>query len=264
MKTIPIQQIDAFAERPFEGNPAAVCILEDWLPDATMQAIAEENNLAETAFCVAEGEGYRIRWFTPTREVDLCGHATLAAAFVLFEQGKSGAGDVITFQSHSGLLAVARAGDLLTLDFPARPPKPLSRLPDALIRGLGAMPERVLAGPDIIAVFETKADVLGLDPDFRALAEIDTRGIIATAMGDSVDFVCWFFAPRFGIDEDPVTGSAYCALAPLWSDVFGKNELTAMQLSKRTGHVRCAIAGDRVKISGTAIKYLEGTIAVPE
>lgn len=255
---LPIFQIDAFADAPFQGNPAAVCPLEHWLPDSTMQAIAQENNLSETAFYVPKGEDYDLRWFTPAREVDLCGHATLAAAHVLF--GLKQIPSVI-FHSRSGPLRVMREGELLTLDFPAQPGT-CCEIPDALAAGLSARPKECFRAMDYLAVFETDQDVQALAPDFRQLRALDLRGVIVTAPGTHVDFVSRFFAPNYGVDEDPVTGSAHCMLAPYWAERLGKTTLTARQLSRRGGSLRCRVEGDRVFISGRTVAYLEGTIDV--
>lgn len=253
-------QVDAFAGRVFEGNPAAICPLQDWLPDAVLQAIAEENNLSETAFLVAEGQGYRLRWFTPMAEVDLCGHATLAAAHVLFDS-LGHAGPAIAFETRSGTLTVERAGDLLAMDFPALPPKPCPP-PDALIEGLGRRPLEVLAADDYIAVFEDETVIRALAPDLARLRELDRRGVCVTAPGRNVDFVSRFFAPRFGIAEDPVTGSAHCELAPYWSVRLGKTELAARQVSRRGGDVHCRARGDRVILAGGAVTFMVGEIEI--
>ena len=257
---LPLYQIDAFAERPFQGNPAAVCPLEAWLPDAVLQAIAEENNLAETAFFVAEAGGYRLRWFTPTAEVDLCGHATLAAAHVLFA-GACREQTEIRFESRSGTLRVLREGELLTLDFPAQVGVRCDT-PGPLVEGLGATPRECYRAMDYLAVFESEQEVAALSPDFRRLLALDLRGVIVTAPGSSEDFVSRFFAPKFGVDEDPVTGSAHCTLAPYWAERLGKATLTAMQISKRTGRLGCRMEGDRVFISGRTVTYLEGQIQI--
>lgn len=257
---IPLHQIDAFAERPFQGNPAAVCPLESWLPDEVLQAIAEENNLAETAFYVARDGCYELRWFTPTKEVDLCGHATLAAAHVLFESGKVRESQ-ITFQSRSGLLQVFQEDGLLTLDFPAHAPVQCET-PTALSEGLGALPCECYRAMDYLAVFENEDMIQNLTLNFHRLKALDLRGVIATAPGKAFDFVSRFFAPNYGIDEDPVTGSAHCTLAPYWADRLGKTVLTAQQLSKRTGQLRCRVEGERVFISGQAASYLEGSIQI--
>jgi PhzF family phenazine biosynthesis protein len=257
---LPIYQIDAFAERPFEGNPAAVCPLENWLPDDLLQSIAEENNLAETAFYVGRDGGYELRWFTPTKEVELCGHATLAAAHVLFESDES-AKSRVTFKSRSGPLHVLREGDLLTLDFPAQPAV-RCEVPSHLADGLGTMPQECYRAMDYMAVFESEDVIRSLAPDFRRLQSLDLRGVIVTSAGKTSDFVSRFFAPNYGIDEDPVTGSAYCTLAPYWEERLGKSIMTAQQLSKRTGKLRCRVEGGRVFISGRTVCYLQGTIQI--
>jgi PhzF family phenazine biosynthesis protein len=257
---LPFFHVDAFASGVFRGNPAGVCPLDAWLPDATLQNIAAENNLPETAFTVARGAEFDLRWFTPTVEIDLCGHATLAAAFVLFTERGIGA-NTIRFHSRNGLLAVSRAGDVLTLDFPSRPAVPVTA-PDALIRGLGARPAAVLKSRDYLAVFATGAEVLALKPDFTVLETLDCLGIIATAPGGDCDFVSRFFAPSVGINEDPVTGSAHCTLIPYWSQRLGKTKLFARQISRRGGELFCEQTGDRVRIGGKAVLYLRGQIEI--
>jgi predicted PhzF superfamily epimerase YddE/YHI9 len=258
---IPIYQVDAFADRPFAGNPAAVCPLRRWIPDRLLQAIAAENNLSETAFFVPRGSGYHLRWFTPASEVDLCGHATLATAHVLFEV-LGAKGPALRFTTQSGPLMVTREGRLLVLDFPSRPP--VARpAPPALIEGLRAVPRAVLFARDYLAVFRDEAEVAALRPDFDRLREVDATGIIATAPGRRVDFVSRFFAPGEGIDEDPVTGSAHCALVPYWAARLGRRRLRARQISARGGDLRCELAGDRVRIAGRAVSFLAGTIALP-
>jgi len=258
---IPIYQIDAFAESLFTGNPAAVCPLDGWLPDDQMQKIAAENNLAETAFFAREGPGYRIRWFTPAVEVDLCGHATLAAAHVAFAfEGHQG--NVIEFASRSGMLRVRREGDRLVLDFPADSPRKVTS-PEGLDEALGLPPIEVWQGrSDYLLIYEHEADVARMSPDFRRLGAVEARGIIVSAPGNEVDFVSRFFGPRVGIDEDPVTGSAHTTLTPYWSARLGKTDLSAMQLSRRRGWLRCRMAGDRVEIAGRAVPYLRGTITI--
>ncbi len=257
---IPIYQIDAFAEKPFEGNPAAVCPLESWLPDALMQLIAEENNLSETAFFVPTQTGFHIRWFTPTTEVDLCGHATLAAAHVLFHcLGYES--DHIEFESRSGLLNVSRAGELLVLDFPAQPPV-ICETPIQILHAFGIEPVECLKAEDYVVVFELEEDVLSADPNLELLAELDGRGVIITAPSESYDFVCRFFAPKQGINEDPVTGSSFTQLAPYWSGRLGHSKLYAKQASSRGGEVICELKGERVEIAGRAMKYLQGEIEV--
>jgi len=259
---IPLYQIDAFADGPFTGNPAAVCPLDAWLPEAVMQAIAAENNLSETAFFAPEGEGYHLRWFTPTTEVDLCGHATLASGFVVFRWLQPER-RCITFETEqAGPLTVARDGDLLALDFPSRPPAPQA-MSEPLVAALGRRPTALLAARDYLAVYETADDIAALQPDFAALAALDRFAVIATAPGTGgVDFVSRFFAPARGVDEDPVTGSSHCTLIPYWAERLGKNRLNARQLSRRGGALSCALDGDRVTIAGRALPYLEGMITI--
>ncbi len=258
---LPSYHVDAFATAVFHGNPAAVCLLDEWLPDTTLQNIAAENNLSETAFLVAHGGDYDLRWFTPAIEVDLCGHATLAAAFVLFtERGVNT--NAIRFHSRSGLLTVSRDGAVLTLDFPSRPAIHCTA-PEALVRGLGAKPGEVLKARDYLAVFASETEVRALKPDFAALRTLDCLGIIATAPGNDCDFVSRFFAPGAGVDEDPVTGSAHCTLIPYWSRRLGKPALLARQVSTRGGELVCRDAGERVCIGGRATTYLRGQIQIP-
>lgn len=257
---IRLYQIDAFSERVFGGNPAAICPLEAWLDDGLLQQIAAENNLSETAFFVPEGDGYRLRWFTPTVEVDLCGHATLASAFVILsELGYTG--DTIRFQTRSGLLTVRRVNGRLEMDFPSRPPEPVEA-DQYVLPGLGAQPTELLAARDYFAVYANEAEVRALRPDMVLLGRIDRQGVIATAPGDQVDFVSRYFAPAAGIPEDPVTGSAHCTLIPYWSRRLGKTLLHASQVSERGGELFCTDQGDRVLIAGTAVKYLTGTITI--
>jgi predicted PhzF superfamily epimerase YddE/YHI9 len=258
---IPMYQVDAFADRLFAGNPAAVCPLEAWLPDETMQAIGAENNLSETAFLVPEGEGYRLRWFTPKVEVDLCGHATLASASVVFTHLRSD-WDRVVFHTLSGRLEVARDGDLLVLDFPARPPR-LCDVPDELVTALVTEPDAVLLAHEYMAVYPDEQTVRSLVPDMPRLAAVTREfGVIVTAPGEDCDFVSRFFAPAVGISEDPVTGSAHCALTPYWAERLGKRKLHARQVSARGGELWCEDRGDRVAIAGRAVPYLEGTIEV--
>ncbi len=253
-------QIDAFASRVFAGNPAAVCPLESWPDDATLQAVATENNLSETAFFVPGGNEFALRWFTPTVEVDLCGHATLASGHVVLTI-LDPARESVTFSSRSGPLTVTRAGDALAMDFPALPPEPCA-LPADLVAGLGAQPDAVLAEMDYLAVFASEADVAALVPDMAALARLDRRGVIATAPGENVDFVSRFFAPRAGIPEDPVTGSAHCLLTPYWAERLGKDRLEARQISARGGALACELQGGRVRIEGRVALYLDGEITL--
>ena len=260
---ILLYQIDAFTDAVFGGNPAAICPLEKWLPDDTMQAIAAENNLPETAFFVAgEDDGYAIRWFTPAAEIDLAGHPTLAAAFLIFERLDPEA-DHIQFVSKGGdTLTVTREGDRLAMDFPARPPKPRDGL-DGLGAALGAEPAEVLAARDGFAVFEDAEAVAALAPDMAKVAGLDVMGVIATAPGRDCDFVSRFFAPGMGVPEDPVTGSAHCTLIPYWARRLGKKDMFARQISARGGEIWCAERGDRVMIAGGAAFYMEGTITLP-
>lgn len=255
---LPLFQVDAFTSRLFAGNPAAVCPLLEWLPDPLLQSIAAENNLAETAYFVKENDGYRLRWFTPAIEVDLCGHATLAAAFVLFEcLGLSG--DQVVFSSRSGALSVQHTAGVYTLDFPSRPATPKDCDP-ALSAALGAAPQAVLQARDTLCVYETPEEVASLTPDFKALTALPSFGYIATAPGRDCDFISRFFAPAQGIDEDPVTGSAHCTLAPYWAGRLGKTHMEARQISPRGGELSIEQSGDRVKIGGRAVLYLEGFI----
>jgi len=258
---IRIYQIDAFTPELFRGNPAAVCPLETWLPDDLMQKIAMENNLAETAFYVRTEDRFRIRWFTPAVEVDLCGHATLAASHVIFHYDLY-PGSTIELDSRSGILTVRRDGALLILNFPADPVHEVDP-PAGMIEALGARPIEVYRGKtDYLAVFGSQKEIEAMAPDFRKLAGIEARGVIVTALGTESDFVSRFFGPRVGIDEDPVTGSAHTTLAPFWAGRLGKNELKAIQLSKRRGWLTVRSAGDRVEIAGKAQVYLEGYISV--
>ena len=255
-----IYQVDAFTDRVFGGNPAAVCPLKKWLSDDLLQKIAMENNLAETAFYIRDENQYQIRWFTPTIEVDLCGHATLAAAYVLFHlEGHTG--DRIDFHSpKSGTLSVTRVGDWLTLDFPADPVEEVP-MTEALIRGLSIRPILAFKGrTDYLLVYDSEDDVKNVIPGFDPISKLDARGLIITAPGTAVDFVSRFFAPQSGVDEDPVTGSAHTTLIPYWSQRLDKNTLTASQLSKRGGYLKCENRGDRVAISGQARLYMIGQI----
>ena len=257
---LTLYQIDAFTDQVFKGNPAAVCPLEDWLTDTDLQAIAEENNLSETAFYVPAAAGFELRWFTPRAEVDLCGHATLATAFVIFNFSNYAA-ETVKFETKSGQLAVTKNDDWLVMDFPSQTGKPCAT-PPRLIEGLGKPPVEVLSSEDYMAVFENEGDVTALKPNFDALSKLDLRGVMATAKGNDVDFVSRFFAPRYGINEDPVTGSAHCALTPYWSGKLNKTRLSARQISKRSGYIECELKGDRVLLSGKAVKYMEGKITL--
>ena len=257
---IPLYQIDAFTGRVFAGNPAAVCPLEEWLDAATMQAIAAENNLSETAFFVRGGEGYGLRWFTPTLEVDLCGHATLASAFVVFEF-LDRAAEAVRFETRSGELVVRRKEGLLAMDFPARPPEPCA--PDAaLAAALDKAPRELWQSRDYLAVYDSEDEVRSLTPDMKALAAVGHFAVCVTAPGRDADFVSRFFAPAVGIPEDPVTGSAHCTLTPYWARRLGKTDLHALQVSARGGELFCHDGGDRVEIAGQAVKYLEGFVTL--
>jgi len=259
---IPIYQVDAFTDRVFGGNPAAICPLEAWIPDATMQAIATENNLSETAFFVRDGGDYFIRWFTPVHEMDLAGHPTLATAYTILRFIEPGR-DRISFRTvKAGTLVVTRKGDLLAMDFPARPPSSCAT-PPTMAAALGTAPVEVRAARDYLAVFERASDVAALAPDFGTLAKLDRVLTIATAPGeDGIDFVSRCFAPAGGINEDPVTGSAHCTLVPYWAGRLGKTTLRARQISKRVGDLWCEHRGERVTIAGKAAFYMQGTIEV--
>jgi len=257
--TIPLYQVDAFTLGPFSGNPAAVCPLDTWLPDASMQSIAAENNLAETAFIVARDDGYDLRWFTPTVEVDLCGHATLAAGYVVLNHLKPDL-NTVSFETMSGTLVVSRDGDRLSMDFPARAPTPAPVF-EALSDALGQAPLEVHLSRDILAVYDNETSVRTLSPDQAKLLALDEGfGVIVTAKGDTVDFVSRFFVPKGGIDEDPVTGSAHCTLVPFWAERLGRTELVAHQVSPRGGELYCEHRSDRVIMSGHCVLFLTGNI----
>ncbi len=292
-----IFQVDAFADRPLRGNPAAVCPLEAWPDDDLLQAVAAENSLSETAFLVRDEGRYGLRWFTPEAEVDLCGHATLAAGFVVLRL-MEGHREEVVFGTASGELAVRRDGELLTMDFPAVPPEPAAEPPAGLVEGLGRPPGEAHRAKDWLAVYPSADDVAGLEPEMSALRGLDLRGVIATApartsgpdggpagegggvrgndadsrpgeaggrgggRSPSPDFVSRFFAPGVGVPEDPVTGSAHCTLAPYWSGRLGRTELLGRQISRRGGDVRCEVRGDRVALSGRAALYMEGRVRV--
>jgi len=257
---LPLFQIDAFTTCLFGGNPAAVVLLEKWLPDEVMAAIAAENNLAETAFAIPGGDEIPLRWFTPTVEVDLCGHATLAAAYVLFRH-LTPSTNRLTFATGSGNMVVTADGDLLTLDFPARPGAPVE-ISDQSVAALGARPRELYLARDLLAIFDSENEVKNLRPDFARVAALDAFAVIVSAPGETADFVSRFFAPGAGVPEDPVTGSAHCTLIPYWADRLGKSGLSAKQLSARGGDLACRLVGDRVLISGQAVEYLRGEINV--
>lgn len=259
--TIPIYQADAFTEKAFGGNPAAVCPLKEWLPDALMQNIALENNLAETAFIVPENEAYHICWFTPTVEVDLCGHATLAAAHIFFNHLQYKQNE-ISFHSKSGLLKVRQQKNgQLTLDFPRDHFEKITNIPPAIGDALKMTVTEVYKGKfDYMVVADSQQAIEKLQPDFKTLATIKSRGVLVTAPGKDSDFVSRCFFPQSGIDEDPVTGSAHTLLTPYWAGVLGKNKLTAIQLSARKGYLDCELSGNRVLMSGYAVTYMKGEI----
>ena len=259
---IPYLHLDAFVGDGLRGNPAGVCPLERWLDDAVMQAIAAENGLSETAFFVGADGTYDLRWFTPTVEVDLCGHATLASAAVVCERLEPGR-ERATFRTKSGALPVERRGDVYVLDFPARAPTPVTaRESEAVAEALGVRPFEVLAARDALAVLGSEEEVRALAPDLTKVAAIERFAVIATAPGREVDFVSRFFAPRQGVPEDPVTGSAHSTLIPYWSDRLAREDLVARQISARGGELRCRARGERVEIGGKLRLHLEGTIAV--
>ncbi|MHC4657791.1 MAG: PhzF family phenazine biosynthesis protein [Planctomycetota bacterium] len=256
---IPYYQVNAFTESPFGGNPAGVCPLEDWLGDEQMQAIAAENNLSETAFVVRKGDGYELRWFTPKMEVDLCGHATLASAFVIFNYIE-GSAESVRFSTKSGVLSVKREVKLLVMDFPAWQVVKASA-PKELVAGLGAEPAEVWCSErDYLVVYESEDDIKLLNPNFEELKKLDRLCVCVTAPGRKSDFVSRFFAPGAGIDEDPVTGSSHCELVPYWSERLGKKKLHAFQLSQRGGELFCEALGGRVRIAGHAVIYVKGVI----
>jgi PhzF family phenazine biosynthesis protein len=255
---IRIYQVDAFSSQVFSGNPAAICPLEEWLPDDQMQAIAGENNLSETAFFVRNGNGYGLRWFTPAVEIDLCGHATLASAFIILTD-LTPSENSVRFETKSGTLVVTREGDLFSLDFPSRPPNECNAH-SQLAEALGGKPETILAARDYLVVYASEDEVRKLKPNMLLLAQVDKFAAIVTAPGKDVDFVSRFFAPAKGVPEDPVTGSAHCTLIPYWSKRLGRKKLHAYQASKRGGELWCEDRGDRVTMSGKAARFLEGTI----
>lgn len=257
---IPIYQIDAFTNEQFKGNPAAVCPLGEWIADDLMQKIAMENNLSETAFFVKKGSDYELRWFTPKGEIDLCGHATLATAYVIFTYLDNNITS-IRFHTMSGILEVSKEDNLLSMIFPSREGK-RCEAPEALIKGLGRKPAEVYKSRGYMAVFESEQDILNLELNMEELKKLDAFAVIVTAKGNEVDFVSRFFAPGAGVDEDPVTGSAHCTLVPYWKKKLDRNEFVALQLSARGGKLYCADLGERVKISGEAVSYLEGFINV--
>lgn len=264
---LKIFQVDAFAQGTFTGNPAAVVPLSSWLPDETLQAIAEENNLAETAFVIGQGDQWELRWFTPGAEVALCGHATLGAAHAIFEHLSKEA-DVLKFSTRqSGVLTVERTGDQLSMDFPALPPKQADELAE-VSTALRSTPSSLWEAQysetqrDLLAVFESEDDVANLAPDFGAIAKIPSRGVICTAPGSETDFVSRYFAPAVVVDEDPFTGSAHCIMTPYWVHRLGKKQLSACQISKRKGWATCKLKEDRVELVGRTVTFMTGNIYV--
>jgi PhzF family phenazine biosynthesis protein len=257
---LPLYQVDAFTSRVFGGNPAAIVVMDEWLDDRLLQAIAAENNLSETAFVIPNREVCLLRWFAPTLEMDLCGHATLAAAHVLFGHYFTDR-ERISFNTKSGTLTVTRDGHILSMDFPSRPGRPV-QVDDALVSILGCRPTEALLSRDLLAVFESESDIRRFRPDSERIASLEAFALIISAPGTDVDFVTRFFAPRAGVPEDPVTGSAQCTLIPYWAGRLGKSKLVARQLSARGGQVSCELRGDRVIIGGAAVEYLRGEITV--
>ena len=260
---LTLYQVDAFTDHVFGGNPAAVCPLDSWLPDQTMQAIATENNLSETAFFVPDGNDFNIRWFTPADEIDLAGHPTLATAWVILNRLDPARSEVVFHTKIGDTLTITREGERLSMDFPARPPEATDH-GDAIAAALGGAPTKVLASRDGFAVYGSEAEVAALEPNMHLVAQLDHIGIIATAPGDSVDFVSRFFAPAHGVPEDPVTGSAHCTLIPYWAGELGKSDLFARQISPRGGALWCRHQGERVSIAGHCAPYMRGVITLPD
>lgn len=258
---IPIYHIDAFSKEVFHGNPAGVCLLDHWLEDGVLMNIARENNLPETAFVIERGDHYEIRWFAPEVEMDLCGHGTLASGFAVLNFLRPAEKKIRFVSPRSGELMVAKEGDRYILDFPSQPPE-VCEPPAGLIEGLRKKPQEVLKSQDYLVVYEKEEIVRDLTPDFQRLKQLDLRGVIVTAQGEQADFVSRFFAPKTGFAEDPVTGSAHCALIPYWKRVLDKRSFNALQLSARGGELFCEDRGDRVLISGHAACYLVGTLSI--
>lgn len=255
-----IYQIDAFANNTFEGNPAAIIPLEDWLSDELMQAIAEENNLSETAYFVKTNDGFHIRWFTPAKEVNLCGHATLASSYVIFNILNYEKEEIL-FESKSGILKVKRNNEWLEMNFPSQPPVQCE-IPAEILGAFSEIPIECLKSDDYVVVFENEQQILNAEPNLALLSQLSLRGVVITSKSDKFDFVSRFFAPKYGINEDPVTGSSFTQLAPYWSKKMNKNNMNAKQVSKRGGEVKCTYLGGRVLISGKAVMYMVGTIEI--
>lgn len=262
MPELDIYQVDAFADRAFTGNPAAVVPLDEWLPDDILAGIAAENNLAETAYFVKDAgdADFHLRWFTPTIEVDLCGHATLASAAILFDK-LAWQRDSITFRSLSGPLTVTRRDNLFVLNFPSRPATDVP-IPDGLAEAIGVPPSRFLRATMNMAILESEAVVRAVNPDLAFIADMEGDGLIISAPGEACDCTSRYFAPHAGIDEDPVTGSAHCTIIPYWAETLGKDEIHARQVSQRGGDLYCRMEGERVSIAGNATLYLTGRIFV--
>lgn len=252
--------VDAFASQPFTGNPAAVCLIESWISESLLQAIASENNLSETAFIAPKDDGYQLRWFTPVAEVDLCGHATLAAAHVLFNHLDFIRKEIV-FHTRSGELKVTRSGSLLEMTFPSSSPK-FCEAPDNLLLGLGGSPSEIYCAEDYLVVYPDEAAIRDLTPDFQLLSKVDLRGVIVTAPGNEFDFVSRCFFPKYGVNEDPVTGSAHCQLAPYWAERLNKRILQAKQVSRRSGEIICQVIADKVLLSGNAVTFMQGELRI--
>lgn len=255
---IPMYQVDAFTEEIFKGNPAAICLLDEWIDEKLMQNIAMENNLSETAFCIVKDDICELRWFTPEEEIDLCGHATLATAYIIFEILNYNS-NIIKFETQSGILTVVKYGESMTMEFPSREGIK-DKITEQLVNGLGKEPKEVYKSRDLMAVFENEQDIRELNPDMEKLKLVDAFGIIVTAKGKNSDFVSRYFAPSCGVAEDPVTGSAHCTLIPYWSKILGKKKMTAHQLSKRGGILECEYAEDKIRISGKARLFFKAEI----
>jgi len=262
--SLPLFQVDAFTDEPFKGNPAAVCPLKAWLDDKLLLAVAAENNLSETAFFVPEGEQFRLRWFTPRSEVNLCGHATLASAFVLLTILEPQR-EFVSFVTRSGILTVRREQNLFSMNFPALPSWPCPSPPLELIEGLGAQTQHVSVlqiKDNYFVVYESEEEVRRVSPDLRLVEKLHPAGVAVTAPGTQSDFVSRYFAPSYGIPEDPVTGSTHCSLAPYWAQRLGKTSLHARQVSERGGELWCELAGDRVMLKGNAVLTMQGSLLI--
>ncbi len=265
MKIFPLFQVDAFTSKIFGGNPAAVCLLDNQMPDTWLQAVAREMNLSETAFLLKQEDGYSLRWFTPNVEVELCGHATLASAYVLYKTGKAAKGSTLRFSTRSGILTAVEDSGWLTLDFPSRPVRTVPE-PEGLNVALGLLPSYVGMGEDLLVEVSSERLLRDCTPDFVRLKQIPVRGVIITARSEVIgfDFVSRFFAPQVGVNEDPVTGSAHTSLAPYWSQKLGKTEFMAYQASARSGVLKVSLRGDRVTISGQAVMVMQGQLTANE